>query len=116
MCIRDRPQGFSYSWTGLSLEELQAGGTSLILFGLGTLVVYLTLSAQYESFVLPFIVLLAVPMALLGALGAQWTRGLQNDVFCQVGLVMLVGLDVYKRQGPARSEGRGLLGSGGRFR
>jgi HAE1 family hydrophobic/amphiphilic exporter-1 len=86
------PQGFSYSWTGLSLEELQAGGTSLILFGLGTLVVYLTLSAQYESFVLPFIVLLAVPMALLGALGAQWTRGLQNDVFCQVGLVMLVGL------------------------
>jgi HAE1 family hydrophobic/amphiphilic exporter-1 len=86
------PQGFSYSWTGLSLEELAAGGTSLILFGLGTLVVYLTLSAQYESFVLPFIVLLAVPMALLGALGAQWMRGLQNDVFCQVGLVMLVGL------------------------
>src|SRR5437899_1986587 len=86
------PQGFTYSWTGLSLEELQAGGTSLILFGLGTLVVYLTLSAQYESFVLPFIVLLAVPMALLGALSAQWLRGLQNDVFCQVGLVMLVGL------------------------
>ena len=56
------------------------------------MVVYLTLSAQYESFVLPFIVLLAVPMALLGALGAQWIRGLQNDVFCQVGLVMLVGL------------------------
>jgi len=89
---RKMPQGFSYSWTGLSLEELAAGGTSLILFGLGTLVVYLTLSAQYESFVLPFIVLLAVPMALLGALGAQWIRGLQNDVFCQVGLVMLVGL------------------------
>jgi len=89
---RKLPQGFSYSWTGLSLEELQAGGTSLLLFGLGTLVVYLTLSAQYESFVLPFIVLLAVPMALLGALGGQWLRGLQNDVFCQVGLVMLVGL------------------------
>jgi len=89
---RKLPQGFSYSWTGLSLEELQAGGTSLLLFGLGSLVVYLTLSAQYESFVLPFIVLLAVPMALLGALGAQWIRGLQNDVFCQVGLVMLVGL------------------------
>ena len=86
------PQGFAYSWTGLSLEELAAGGTSIILFGLGTLVVYLTLSAQYESFVLPFIVLLAVPMALLGALGAQWLRGLQDDVFCQVGLVMLVGL------------------------
>ena len=86
------PQGFSYSWTGLSLEELQSAGISLILFGLGSLVVYLTLSAQYESFVLPFIVLLAVPMALLGALGAQWTRGLQDDIYCQVGLVMLVGL------------------------
>jgi hydrophobic/amphiphilic exporter-1 (mainly G- bacteria), HAE1 family len=86
------PQGFSYSWTGLSLEELQSGGISLILFGLGSLVVYLTLSAQYESFVLPFIVLLAVPMALLGALGAQWFRGLQNDILCQVGLVMLIGL------------------------
>src|ERR1700688_419359 len=86
------PQGFTYEWTGLSLEELASGRTTIILFGLGVLVVYLTLSAQYESFVLPFIVLLAVPMALLGALGAQWLRGLQNDVFCQVGLVMLVGL------------------------
>jgi len=86
------PQGFTYQWTGLSLEELQSGATSLLLFGLGTLVVYLTLSAQYESFVLPFIVLLAVPMAMLGALGAQWMRGLENDVYCQIGLVMLVGL------------------------
>jgi len=86
------PQGFSHEWTGLSLEELESAGTAALLFGLGTLVVYLTLSAQYESFVLPFIVLLAVPMALLGALSAQWLRGLQNDVYCQIGLVMLVGL------------------------
>jgi HAE1 family hydrophobic/amphiphilic exporter-1 len=86
------PQGYSYEWSGLSLEELAAGTTSTILFGLGTLVVYLTLSAQYESFVLPFIVLLAVPMAMLGALSAQWLRGLVNDVYCQIGLVMLVGL------------------------
>ena len=86
------PQGFAFQWTGLSLEELSSGSTTLILFGLGTLVVYLTLSAQYESFVLPFIVLLAVPMALLGALTAQSLRGLQNDVYCQIGLVMLVGL------------------------
>jgi hydrophobic/amphiphilic exporter-1 (mainly G- bacteria), HAE1 family len=85
-------QGYNYEWSGISLEELQSGTTTLILFGLGTLVVYLTLSAQYESFVLPFIILLAVPMALLGALSAQWIRGLQNDVYCQVGLVMLVGL------------------------
>jgi HAE1 family hydrophobic/amphiphilic exporter-1 len=86
------PQGFTYEWTGLSLEELASGRTTMILFGLGILVVYLTLSAQYESFVLPFIVLLAVPMALLGALGAQALRGLQNDVYCQIGLVMLIGL------------------------
>jgi len=86
------PQGYTHEWSGISLEELQSGSTTLILFGLGVVVVYLTLSAQYESFVLPFIILLAVPMALLGALSAQWIRGLQNDVFCQVGLVMLVGL------------------------
>ncbi len=86
------PQGFNHEWSGLSLEELASGSTTALLFGLGVLVVYLTLSAQYESFVLPFIVLLAVPMALLGALGAQWLRGLENDVYCQVGLVMLVGL------------------------
>jgi len=86
------PQGFAFQWTGLSLEELSSGSTTLILFGLGTLVVYLTLSAQYESFVLPLIVLLAVPVALLGALSAQSLRGLENDVYCQIGLVMLVGL------------------------
>jgi HAE1 family hydrophobic/amphiphilic exporter-1 len=86
------PAGYSYQWTGISLEEIESGGKSLMLFGLGLLVVYLTLSAQYESFVLPFIILLAVPMAVLGALGAQASRGLQNDVYCQIGLVMLIGL------------------------
>ncbi len=86
------PQGYTYEWSGISLVELASGSTTVILFGLGTLVVYLTLSAQYESFVLPFIILLAVPMALLGALSAQWIRSQQNDVYCQVGLVMLVGL------------------------
>jgi HAE1 family hydrophobic/amphiphilic exporter-1 len=86
------PAGYTYSWTGLSQEEIQSGGQSFMLFGLGLLVVYLTLSAQYESFVLPFIILLAVPMAVLGALAAQSLRGLQNDVYCQIGLVMLIGL------------------------
>src|SRR5207245_2130149 len=62
------------------------------LFALGLVVVYLTLAAQYESYVLPFIVLLAVPVAILGAVGAQAVRGLQNDVYCQIGLVMLIGL------------------------
>ncbi len=86
------PPNYSYSWTGLSREEIEAGSKAFLLFGLGLLVVYLTLSAQYESFVLPFIILLAVPMAVLGALGAQALRGLENDVYCQIGLVMLIGL------------------------
>jgi HAE1 family hydrophobic/amphiphilic exporter-1 len=86
------PQGMQYEWSGLSLEEIQSGGKALILFGLGLIVVYLTLAAQYESFVLPFIVLMAVPVAILGAIGAQALRGLQNDVYCQIGLVMLIGL------------------------
>jgi len=86
------PTGYSFEWTGLSLEEIQSGSQSILLFGLGLIVVYLTLSAQYESFVLPFIILLSVPMAVLGALAAQHFRGLQNDVYCQIGLVMLIGL------------------------
>ncbi len=86
------PNGMKFEWSGLSLEEIESGGKALILFALGLVVVYLTLAAQYESYVLPFIVLLAVPVALLGAIGAQALRGLQNDVYCQIGLVMLIGL------------------------
>ncbi|HEY0785119.1 MAG TPA: multidrug efflux RND transporter permease subunit [Acidobacteriaceae bacterium] len=85
-------QGMSFSWTGLSLEEIESSGKTALIFSLGILVVYLTLSAQYESFALPFIILLAVPMAVLGALLAQSMRGLANDVYCQIGLVMLIGL------------------------
>ncbi len=85
-------QGMTYSWTGLALEEVESAGKTGIIFGLGILVVYLTLSALYESFALPFIILLAVPMAVLGALLAQTLRGLPNDVYCQIGLVMLIGL------------------------
>src|SRR5882757_1974823 len=86
------PNGMTYEWTGLSLEEVESGGKAAMLFALGLTFVYLTLAAQYESFVLPFIVLLAVPVALLGAIGGQALRGLQNDVYCQIGLVMLIGL------------------------
>jgi HAE1 family hydrophobic/amphiphilic exporter-1 len=84
--------GMRYEWTGLTLDEIESSGRALLIFGLGLLVVYLTLSAQYESFALPFIILLAVPMAVLGALGLVWWRGLANDVYCQIGLVMLIGL------------------------
>jgi hydrophobic/amphiphilic exporter-1 (mainly G- bacteria), HAE1 family len=86
------PQGMTYSWSGLSLEEIKAGKQAVIIFGLGLLLVYLTLAGQYESLTLPFIILLSVPLAILGALLAQWGRGLANDVYCQIGLVMLIGL------------------------
>jgi hydrophobic/amphiphilic exporter-1 (mainly G- bacteria), HAE1 family len=85
-------QGMSFSWTGLALEEVEASGKAIIIFGLGILVVYLTLSAQYESFALPFIILLAVPMAVLGALLFVSMRGLVDDVYVQIGLVLLIGL------------------------
>ncbi len=85
-------QGMSFEWTGLSLEEIESAGKAIVIFGLGLIVVYLTLSAQYESFVLPFIIMLSVPMAILGALGFVALRGLANDVYCQIGLVMLIGL------------------------
>ena len=89
---RALPQGFAYAWSGISLEEIKAGSQSAMIFGLGLLLVYLTLAGQYESLTLPFIILLSVPLAILGALGAQWGRGLINDVYCQIGLVMLIGL------------------------
>ena len=84
--------GMNFVWTGLALEEIESAGKAVIIFGLGLLVVYLTLSAQYESFALPFIILLAVPMAILGALGLIAARGLVDDVYVQIGLVMLIGL------------------------
>ncbi|QDE86667.1 efflux RND transporter permease subunit [Myxococcus xanthus] len=86
------PVGYTFEWTGLSQEQQEAGRSVLLIFGLGVVFVYLVLSAQYESFALPLVILLGVPVAMLGALGLQNLRGLQNDVFCQVGLVMLVGL------------------------
>ena len=84
--------GMGFQWTGLTLDEIESGGKALLIFGLGILVVYLALSALYESFALPFIILLAVPMAVLGALGLISLRGMSNDVYCQIGLVMLIGL------------------------
>ena len=86
------PAGFDFAWAGQSLEEIKAGSQAGYIFALSILIVYLVLAAQYESWVLPFIILLGVPLAVFGALSAQLLRGFANDVFCQVGLVMLVGL------------------------
>jgi hydrophobic/amphiphilic exporter-1 (mainly G- bacteria), HAE1 family len=85
-------QGMSFEWSGLALEEIESSGKAIVIFALGLLVVYLALSAQYESFALPFIILLAVPMAVLGALSFVSLRGLVDDVYVQIGLVMLIGL------------------------
>ncbi len=82
----------SFAWSGISREELKSGSQSIFIFGLGILLVYLTLAAQYESVTLPFIILLSVPLAILGGLLGQMSRGLINDVYCQIGLVMLIGL------------------------
>jgi HAE1 family hydrophobic/amphiphilic exporter-1 len=86
------PPGFDFAWAGQSLEEIKAGSQAVYIFALSLVLVYLVLAAQYESWVLPFIILLGVPLAVIGGLGAQWLRGLANDVFCQVGLVLLIGL------------------------
>jgi HAE1 family hydrophobic/amphiphilic exporter-1 len=86
------PAGFDFAWAGQSLEEIKAGRQAGYIFALSLVLVYLVLAAQYESWVLPFIILLGVPLAVFGALSAQMVRGFANDVFCQVGLVMLIGL------------------------
>ena len=88
----EMPEGMAYEWAGLSLEQKESGGQTMIIFGIGLLFVFLVLAAQYESFALPFVVILSVPLAILGALSLQLARGFPNDVFCQIGLVMLVGL------------------------
>lgn len=86
------PKNMTFSWSGISLEEISAGSSAIFIFILGLVFVFLVLSAQYESYTDPAIILLSVPPAMLGALLFQWLRGLENDVFCQIGLVMLVGL------------------------
>ncbi|MEM7793883.1 MAG: efflux RND transporter permease subunit [Cyanobacteria bacterium P01_C01_bin.118] len=86
------PASLGYEWSGTALEEIESGNQAPIIFGLGIIFVFLVLAAQYESYVDPVIILFAVPLAVLGALLAQSIRGLPNDVYCQIGLVMLIGL------------------------
>jgi hydrophobe/amphiphile efflux-1 (HAE1) family protein len=92
LASRVLPETLGFEWTGISLQELRASGTAPVLFGLALVVVFLCLAALYESWLLPLSIMLVVPLAVLGALLAQSLRGLANDVFCQVGLVMLIGL------------------------
>jgi multidrug efflux pump len=86
------PAGIGYEWTGLSLQERQSGSQAPILYGISILVVFLCLAALYESWSIPFSVIMVVPLGILGALLAATLRGLENDVFFQVGLLTTVGL------------------------
>ncbi len=86
------PAGYGYEWSGTALEEIDSGGLAPLIFGLGIIFVFLVLAAQYENYIDPFIILLSVPLAIFGALVAQSMRGFANDVYCQIGLVMLIGL------------------------
>lgn len=86
------PQGYDFSWAGQSLQEIQAGNLAAVIFLLALVFVYLFLVAQYESWRLPFAVLGAVPLALVGAMAGLWLVGLANNIYAQVGLVLLIGL------------------------
>lgn len=86
------PPGVGYEWTELALQQKQAGSAALFIFGLSVLVVFLFLSANYESWTLPIAIILIVPMSILAALIGVHLRGMDNNILTQVGLVVLIGL------------------------
>ncbi|MFD1105015.1 efflux RND transporter permease subunit [Sphingobium olei] len=86
------PPGTSYAWSGLSYQEQLSGGQAPLLYGLSVLVVFLCLAALYESWSIPLAVLLVIPLGLVGAVLAVWARGLENNIFFQVGLLTTMGL------------------------
>jgi multidrug efflux pump len=86
------PVGYTFAWSGIAYEEQKSGGTSVIAFVFGLIIVFLVLAAQYESWTLPGAVMSAVPFGILGALLTNWARGLENDVYFQIGLLVLIGL------------------------
>jgi HAE1 family hydrophobic/amphiphilic exporter-1 len=86
------PRDFAFEWTGITYQELKAGSIATVVFALAIVFVFLILAAQYESWSMPFMVLFAVPLALFGAFLALFVRGLQTDVYSQIGFVMLIGL------------------------
>lgn len=86
------PSDYSYEWTGLSLEEKSSGNQTMMILGLCLLFVYLLLSAQYESYILPLAVLLSIPTGIVGAFLGIKAIGLDNNIYVQIGLIMLIGL------------------------
>jgi HAE1 family hydrophobic/amphiphilic exporter-1/multidrug efflux pump len=92
VAARALPPGYSLAWSGQAFQELRTGNASLFAFGLAIVMVYLILAALYERWRLPSAVVLAVPFAVLGALGLVALRGMENDIYFQIGLVVLIGL------------------------
>jgi len=86
------PTGYGYEWTGIAYQEKTAGGQAGMIFTLAIVMVFLVLAAQYESWATPFAVIFCVPLGIFGAMASQWVRGLDNNVYAQIGLVMLIGL------------------------
>jgi multidrug efflux pump subunit AcrB len=86
------PAGYTLAWSGQAFQEKRTGKASLFAFGLAIVMVYLILAALYERWRLPSAVVLAVPFAVLGALGLVWLRSMENDIYFQIGLVVLIGL------------------------
>jgi multidrug efflux pump subunit AcrB len=86
------PEGYTLSWTGQAFQEKRTGSASAVAFALALLMVFLILAALYERWLVPLAVVMAVPFAVWGALGFVAMRGLENDIYFQIGLVVLIGL------------------------
>jgi len=92
VAARTLPEGYTIAWAGQAFQEKRTGRQSAIAFGLAIVMVFLILAALYERWLLPFAVVMAVPFAVAGALGLVALRGLENDIYFQIGLVVLIGL------------------------
>jgi HAE1 family hydrophobic/amphiphilic exporter-1 len=92
IAVSSLPRGFVFEWSGMTREEIESGNQTLFIFIICLVFVYLLLAAQYESFMLPFPVLLSLPTGIFGAFGCLYILGLENNIYAQVALVMLIGL------------------------
>lgn len=86
------PKGYDFKWSGLALQEKEAGNAMMLIFGLSLLFVFLFLAAQYESWMMPLMIMIPIPVVFLGALGANMLMGLINNTYTQIGLVLLIGM------------------------
>ena len=92
LAARILPPSMGYEWTGTTYQQIKAGQLAPVIFSLAFIFVYLFLAAQYESWSIPFAIIFSVPLALLGAILATWARAFENNVYTQIGLVLLIGL------------------------